>query len=156
MAKQPHASTASSHSSPRHSHWYRSATFKARSRQTTTDYRAKISTTHAPDPECLGNCVFWLRNYRASGAQFAYLMPKTSIFRDPRWFGTIFGSSVSQEDMGVGGKGSTGQLQERRSVFKGNVRLGRHYFLVSDTLCLAQTNSLWQTSPRRNFEIVTI
>lgn len=47
-----------------------------------------------------------------------------------------------QEDVGVGGKGCTGQLWERRSVFKGNVRLGRHYFLVSDTLCLHQTNTL--------------
>lgn len=49
---------------------------------------------------------------------------------------------MSQKDVGVGGKGSTGQFWESRSVFKGNVRSGRHYFLVSDTLCLAQTNSL--------------
>ena len=49
---------------------------------------------------------------------------------------------MSQKDVGAGGKGSTGQPRESRSAFKGNVRLGRHYFLVSDRLCLAQTNSL--------------
>lgn len=54
---------------------------------------------------------------------------------------------MSQEDVGVGGKGSTGQLWESCSVFKGNVPLGRHYFLVSDTLCLALTNSLGTLLP---------